>query len=101
MAHFGALLEQFHNLRMNVEAVGNANQPVGNFGQLFARQPGVDFVFRFVAAVKIRRPIFGQSAELRNLFEPARFGLLFVVLFADGFGDRGGVDPIGLGVNLP
>src|SRR2546430_12314571 len=44
---------------------------------------------------------FQAEDGIRDLTVTGVRRVLFRSLFADGFGDRGGVDPIGLGVNLP
>ena len=43
---------------MNVKALRHTHEPIGDFCQLFPRQTGSDFIFRFVAAVVISRPVF-------------------------------------------
>src|SRR6266704_2829084 len=101
VAHFGALFEQLHNLRVNLKTFGHANQAVGDLRQLLASQDGIHFVLRFVAAMRIRRPVFGELAEMRDLFQGAGFDLLFLVFLANGFGHGRRVNSGTLRINFP
>src|ERR1700746_564739 len=83
MPHLGALFEEFHDLRMNVEALGGTDESIGDFRQLFPREAAVPFIFRLVSAMRIRRPIFRQLPKVRDLFQRARFALLFLVFLTD------------------
>src|SRR5713226_133619 len=58
VAHLGALLEQFYDLRMYMEAVRYAHQAGSDFFKRFTRKAGIDLIFGLVAAVEIRRPVF-------------------------------------------
>src|SRR5437899_6504032 len=101
VAHFRPLLEQFHNLRMSVEAFRDADQAVSDLREFFLRQAGVHCMLRLVTSVEVRRPIFGQLAKLGNLSEGARFDLFFFVFVADFLGYLRRVNADGLRVNLP
>src|SRR5437764_439901 len=99
--HFGALLKQFHDFRMNVKTLRHADEAVGNFREFFASQSRVNFIFRSVTAMRVRRPVIRKLAETWNLFQRPRFRLFFFVLFADGFDDSRRVNAGGLRINLP
>src|SRR5689334_23600327 len=86
---------------MSVKALRHAHEAVGNFGEFFAGQSRVNFILRFVTAMGVRRPVLRQFAEMRNLLKRPSLGLLLFVLFAYSFGNSGGVDAGGLGINLP
>src|SRR6266702_4795 len=86
---------------MNVKSLRHADEAVGNFRQPFAREAGVDFILGFVAAVVIRRPIFGQFAKLRSLSHRARLRLFFFVLPADLFRNLRGIHAGAFGVDFP
>src|SRR5215475_5537691 len=73
-SHFGALLQQFRNLRMNVERRRKARQTLGELREFFTRNRSFDFVLCFITAAEIFVPIIRQSAEHWFLrMWPARF----------------------------
>src|SRR5215472_3717633 len=101
VTHLGALLEQFHNFRMNVKAFGHVHEAVGDIRKPLPSQSRVNLIFWFVAPMGVRRPIIGQLAEMWNLSERPGFGLLLFVLFAERLRDSGCINASGLGINLP
>src|SRR5438445_443949 len=48
ITHFDALVEQFGDLGMHVEAFRNAHQAIGQSGERLARQSRIHFIFRLV-----------------------------------------------------
>ena len=101
MTHLGTLFQQLQDFRMNVKALRHAHKSIGDSRQLFLCQPSIDFVLWFVRAMRIRRPVFRQLAEVRDFFQRARLGLFFLVFFANCLRDLRRVDTGALGVNLP
>src|SRR5208337_4314153 len=96
-----ALLQEFHNFRMDVKARGHTHKSVGNFREAFGGQAGIDFKGGIVFAVVIGRPVIGQFAELRDFGELARFALLLCKFLLDGLGDGLGVDADVIRVDFP
>ena len=83
VAHLAALLQQFRDFRMQVKARRHAHEPVGEFRELFLRQPGVDFVRRIVFPVLVGRPIVRQLAQMRDLLQlPALLSAPLRILFS-------------------
>src|SRR5216684_109499 len=101
MPHFGALFEKLRDFRVDVKSFRHSNEAVGDYRELLRREAGIDLIFRFVAAVLIRRPIVRQLAKMRDFFQRAGLGLFFFVFLADCFSQQGRVDAGAFGVNLP
>src|SRR5271170_2683571 len=86
---------------MGVEARGRAHEACRDFGNLFARQSGIDLIGGVVLAEVIGRPIVRQFAEMRNFGELAGFTLFVLIFPSDSFRDRRGVDAGLRGIELP
>src|SRR6202790_1046519 len=101
VAHLGALLKKLDDLGMDVEALGNGHEGIGNLRELFARKAGIDFIGGIVLAVQVRRPIIWQLAQMRLLGELAGFQLFFFVFLFYGFDERHAINAGFLRVNFP
>src|SRR2546430_4188614 len=65
VAHFCALFEKLRDFRVDVKPLGHANEAVGDLRKFLGSEPGIDLIFRFVAAMLIRRPVVREFAQMR------------------------------------
>jgi len=56
------LFEKLRDFWVDVKSLGHANEAVGDLREFLGREAGIDFIFRFVTAVLIGRPILRQFA---------------------------------------
>ena len=104
VSHLRALLQQPLDLGMDVEALRNPRQRIGNLAQFRRVESGIDFVFRHPAPAGELRPVFRQGAHGGLLFQFARVLLGGFEFGPDFFVDsrsRGRIGANALAVKLP